>query len=1852
MKRVLTFVVFAAHVLGMYACGERKIEEEDSLYRFKEYIQNHSGGRRSAMDPITIELVRSLDHYDLSQELPSEYLEIQPKTSGKLVIENGINLTFVPDKKLAPDTEYSVTLKLDKLYDDLAEGYESFTFRFKTIAPNFKLNIGELQSYSRDWQNLSGILELSDIITAEEAAELITVIQNDNNLKIKFADSVPNSKYFSFIIDSVNRLENESSLLISWDGKAIKSDNKGERIFTIPGYNDFTVLSVQASIQQSTFLKINFSDPLVESQNFNGLVSVKGKNDMRFEVDGNVLIVYPDERVTGIARVEIFEGITNVYGYKLRKPFSQSVAFEQLEPGLRAVSTGVILPGSAATPFYFEAVNLRAVEVRIIKIFQNNILQFLQSNNLENGGDNEIRSVGRRIAKKTIQLHSDELENDGLWKAYGLNLSDYFKADPGAIYRVELSFKKEHSTYNCESGIQSSGKEEDYDEYYYDEDEYYSPSPDMDEEEREERYWNNELYRWRIHNYNWEERENPCHEAYYHEGRILKSNVLGSDLGLIAKTGENNTYHFAASNILTTKPEIGVKLSLYNYQQQLIAELTTDANGMVTHQEKQKAVFVIAQKENNFAYLKLNDGNMLTLSNFDISGKELQKGLKGYLYKDRGVHRPGDTIHLTFALNDLANPLPEEHPLTLEVTDAQGKVVQRVVEKSNESNLYYFPIPTDAAAATGNWRATVQVGGAKFTTVLRVATVKPNRLKINLEFEDEVLSSAKPIKGSATVHWLHGAVAKNLAIEMEATIRSTSTAFKGFPDYEFSDPVRTFEETEVSILKGKVDEVGKIAILKELELNKKAPGMLRASILTKVFEGGGDFSIDVFTKDLAPYSYFVGLKSPKAQGYGSYFTDEKNRFEVVSVDENGKPSGGRDLEVKVYRIEWRWWWRRGEDNLSTYENSSVHQPYKDISLTTDAKGKANFELLIPEENSGRYLIRVLDKASGHATGRVTYFYRNWWSGTGSEDTESAKMLLFSADKEKYQVGDQAVISFPSGAAGRALLSIENGTEVLATKWVETQKGETRTTLEITPEMAPNIFVNISLLQPHAQSANDLPIRLYGVNPILVEDPVTILSPAIELPAVLKPEEKYTIKVAEKNSKPMSYTIAIVDEGLLDLTRFRTPEIHSAFYTREALGVKTFDMYDYVIGAYSGSVENIYTIGGSDDAAGAKNRKADRFKPVVTFLGPFTLKAGEKASHSVMMPNYIGSVRAMVVAADNSTAAYGASEKTVPVRKPLMVLASLPRKLSPGEKVTLPVTVFAMENKVKDVKLNVNTSNGLKAIGSTMKTIKFTALGEQIVNFDYEVTGTGVQTINVTASGAGEIASYQVEIDLENPNPVTQTVTGLDLEANTSKDFSFKTYGVEGSNAAYLEFSTLPPMDFTRRMEYLIRYPHGCVEQTTSAAFPQLALMDIFDIPQSRKQEIQKNVEAAIRKLNTYQALDGGISYWPGERKADEWSTSYVGHFMLEAKRKGYVLPLTFLHNWLRFQQEAARQWRTNGQSNWSDFTQAYRLYTLALAGQPDLSSMNRLREFGTLSNDARWRLAAAYALAGHDRVAKELAGKANLDFQPEKYDYRTYGSPFRNRAMALETMVILADPKQRDLATSLAKNLSSSSWYSTQETAFALIALSKMVAANGGKDLNVSFFSAGEDNTIKTDQAISQRKIQVNTGENKITVKNNNDNLVYVRLVQSGKLPVGEELAENRNLRVLTTYYDAAGKKIDPSSIQQGSPILAKISVENTSGDFIDNVALTQIFPSGWEIVNTSFTELGGGAAGEARFTDIRDDRVNFYFDLDSKKSKTFTVKLNASYLGNYYLPGSQAEAMYDNNYYARNKGQWVSVEK
>ncbi len=1834
--KVVKLVTLVIAMIVVHSCGKKDTANFNSdLSLFTEYITSFTSGYTSSQSDIRVQLAFTKNEWKANQELDEDLFDIDPSIKGKVVALSGNTVAFIPGEKLQQNQEYKVSFKLNKVIS-VAKEIREFNFTIKTIKQDFVVETHDLQSYSKDWQYLNGTLKTADNMNIEDAVQLITAVHNGKKLAVKFDKGITNVTEFKFIIDSIPCIANDANLEINYNGSALSIEQKGQLLVATAGKNNFKIVKIEVDELTNQTLLINFSQPLKKDQNLSGLVAVESATNLRYVTNGNVLKVFFEEPLNGNMLVEVFEGIESDYGFKMNPTFTQKVFFEQIKPGVKFIKNGTLLPSSNNLKINFQAANLSAVDVKVYKIYKDNILQFLQDNNIN--GKRNLKQVGQAVATKTINLKENSIVNYSKWNTYALDLSKLITTEAGAIYRVEFSFKKAYSLYKCTATTDEEESEYEQEEQNENDINYSGTGEDYDYGDY----------------YGYGDNEDPCSNYYYTYNKI-GTNVLATDLGVIAKRGEDKSYFVAVANIVTTEPVSGATVDLYDYQQQKTATSTTDGDGVSSFQLTKYAYFAIVTKDKNVTYIKLDDGLSLSTSNFDVSGEILQKGLKGYIYGERGVWRPGDSLYLSFILNDNANKLPATHPIKFKLSDPNGKVAYQTIQKYNALNHYKFVVPTNDDDLTGNWEALISVGGARFYKNIKIETIKPNRLKIRNSFNDAVLSSSKPNINNVQVTWMHGAIAKDLKMEVQAKFSEQGTTFKNYSNYIFNDPARKFATEDVNVFSGQINGQGQASVAINPTLTSEAPGMLKATFITKVYEDGGDVSTDVASTTYSPYATYVGIKEPTANRYGMLETKVTNTFEIVTVDENGKPKSVKNLEVNVYKVDSRWWWDASYDNLSSYNSSTVKTAYKTFKLTTNATGKGIVQFAVADEEYGRYLIRAKDAVGGHATGQTVYIDQPYWSAKSHEtDGDAANKLVFSTDKTTYNVGDKAKVFFPSSAGGRALIAIENGTKVVHTFWVKTTANETQAEFAITEAMAPNVYINISLLQPHAATTNDLPIRMYGVIPIEVVNKNTILTPQITMPEVLKPEQTTSVKISEKQGKPMTYTIAVVDEGLLDLTRFATPNAWNSFYTREALGVRTWDVYDDVIGAYGGKVNQVFSIGGDADLGGGKAKKANRFTPVVMYLGPFTLAKGETKTHQLKLPKYIGSVKTMVVAADAATSAYGCAEKITPVRNPLMVLASLPRKISPSEKVTIPVTVFAMEKQVKNVTLQLKTNNAVKVIGSTTQAITFTTPDEKMAYFNLEVGNvTGIGKVQIIATSGKEVSVYDVEIDVTNPNPVTNTFTDVLLAPNSSQTIAWQTFGVSGSNKARLEISSMPTIDFNRRLDYLIQYPHGCVEQTSSSAFPQLYLADVMDIDATRAQVIQKNITAAIQRLGSFQLSSGGLSYWQGGGIADDWGTSYAGHFLIEAERKGYILPINFKTKWIGYQQKIAKMWRYETAYG-NDIAQAYRLYTLALAGSADLSSMNRLRETVGISNETKLRLAAAYAIAKQNAAGLALLTTAKIDeeYSPN-YEYYYYGSADRTRAMALETMLLLGKKQQSfTMAIALAKQLSSNQWMSTQSTAYGLYAMSKFAQANGSKGIDVSYTSQGKMQALKTGKAVADKKLVALVGNNTLTLKNNKNNTVYVRVLNSGILPVGNEQPAKSGVTATVVFKDRKGNTIQVAKIAQGTEFVAQVTLHSERDERVQNIALSQILPSGFEIVNTRYADTDDGFKNLADYIDIRDDRANYYFSMTAGETKTFKVLLNASYLGTYYLPGIQAEAMYDNTFMARTKGQWVEVVK
>ncbi|WP_253906605.1 alpha-2-macroglobulin [Chitinophaga sp. SYP-B3965] len=1821
---------------------------------FAKYIEAFTTGIISKQSAIRIQLAGDVNvTHTQNEPLEEEIFSFSPSIKGKAYWVDATTVEFRPDQNLTPGKTYKATFKLGKVMT-VPSDLKNFEFEFQVIKPSFDVEMFGLRSANNSAEKMtySGVVRTADLEEVQAIEKLITVKYDGAPTSIAWQHDVANRSY-KFTISNIVRKSTAAKMEIAWNGKPINSDVADSKTIEIPAIGDFKVLDIKAMYDPEEYVVVQFSSPINMGQSLDGLIGIGGVSDLRYTVEGSEVKVFAPERLEGNYTVVVNEGILSVFDEKLNKGFTGSVNFENRLPSVTIPGKGVIMPQSGKLVMPFDAVGLKAVDVVVIRIYENNIPQYLQRNSLD--GQDELRRVARPVAEKTIYLDQDKSLNLHKRNRFNLDLEQLVKAEPGAIYRVTIGFRKEYALYSCKGlTAKSEGDDEEESEEDY---EYYGEQLDEDDSfwRRYDSYY--------PYGYKWSERDNPCHNSYYNKEKWASRNIISSNIGLIAKRGNDNSMVVAVTNIIDAKPLSGVELELLDYQQQVIFSTKSDGDGFAKFELKRKPYLLIAKRDNERGYLKLDDGSSLPLGRFDVKGEEVQQGMKGFLYGERGVWRPGDSIYLTFMLEDKEGKLPPNHPVILELYNPKGQLYKRINQHESLNGFYNFNTLTDPDAPTGSWQAKVKVGGAVFSRNVRIETVKPNRLKVKLDFgPKQALIKDESPKGTLSAAWLFGATAQSLKAKVDVSLTSSSTAFPKFDDYHFDDPTEKFSTENKTIFEGALNEDGVASVAANIPVGERAPGALKANFEIKVFEPGGDFSIDHFSMPYHVFDSYVGVSAPEGDRLtGMLVTDKPHQVNIVNVDANGTLiSGTRQVEVELYKIRWRWWWDENSNEISNFTEDNYNQLLQKKTVTV-VNGKGSWPFIIRYPDWGRYLIRVKDLESGHITGQSVYVdWPNYAERLQKENPAEAAMLVFTSNKTKYTVGEEVVLTIPSSEGGRGLISIESGSKVIKTDWVGTEKGQTVYKFKAEKEMAPNIYVNVSLLQPHAQTANDLPIRMYGTVPILVEDPNTILKPVINIPATLRPEADAAITVSEASGKAMTYTIAIVDEGLLDLTRFKTPDPHSVFYAREALGVKTWDLFDYVIGAWGADLERILSIGGDEGLnKGASAAKANRFKPVVKFMGPFALKKGDKQTHNFKLPPYIGSVKAMVVAGQEG--AYGFADKAVAVKKPLMILATVPRVLGPGETIQLPVTVFGLEPHVKQANVTLASNAFFEVVGESTKQVSFPKPGEQLVYFDVKIRSQiGIGKFKIVATSGKERAEENVELDVRNPNPYVTNVLEQQLDPGASWNTAFSPVGMAGTNTGTLEVSTLPAMNLGKRLDYLIQYPHGCVEQTTSSVFPQLSLANVMDVSDRQAATLDANIKAGINRLKGFQLTDGGLGYWPGASTSDEWGTSYAGHFMLEAQEKGYALPPGFLDQWKKYQRNKAVSWSPSSYNFYGgDIVQAYRLYLLALAKIPELGAMNRLKEFQYLSVAAKWRLAAAYKLAGQAEAAAALIKGLSVNVQPYTQLSGTFGSDLRDKAMILETLTLMGQRAQaNDMLRQVAQQLGKDSWYSTQTTAYALIAISKYCGVNksGGKMTYTYRLNAANGN-ITSESYVSQVPVTFNGANGNVTLQNKGTNVLYARLIlrgqpESGSNPYADNNPEVLNMKVV--YASRTGQLVNTDNLKQGTDFVATVTMSNPGKrGYYENMALTQVFPSGWEIINTRLMGTDSSMRSSPfTYRDVRDDRVYTYFNLEESKTVTYQVLLNAAYLGRYYLPAASVEAMYDNTIHAFAPGKWVEVTK
>lgn len=1823
------------------ACGPTKPEIIQVNPAFNQYISGYTSGMVKRDQPIRIQLADAVEGLtEMKEEDLKEIIQIDPVIEYKIVTTSERSIEILPIKPLKMNQFFTVQLELDELRE-VKKGFETFAFQFSTFEQKIDVQVEGLNNYNDyqiEYQKLTGTIRTTD---SEDTSKLRKTLQfslNGKQLPFTFHDHYQKNT-LRFTVDSIQRKVNKQAVVVSWNGDILHSFSRGVDTIQVSGLSDFELVHSKVIEDEDQRVELEFSEPLSPTQALDGIVRIDRLEGITYKIDYNRLTVFLPNRITGNHELLISSGLKNIAGFSMKAPIEKTLTFHEATPRLRFNGNGSILPNSQGLIFPFEAISLKSVDVRIIRILEKNVHHFLQVNELN--GDDELTRFGKIIAEKKVLLTTNKKLRLKEWNTHIINLEQFIHPEPGAIYQVAIKFDKEDALCNCPASMnqlsETTTVEEELD--------LFAERPN----------WNEHF--WHAYGFEgfsdwgyYDQEDDPCQDSYYY-GKAIKRNILASDIGLLFKLDNDKRAHLFASNMISTAPMAGVEISLFDYVKNNLRTVTTDENGMATVQLTEKPFLMVAKKGTQRGYLKLTDGNSNSLSKFDVSGEIVQKGVKGFLYAEREVWRPGDSLYINFMLEDKQNAIPENYPVKFSLTDPSGNIVYSTSTARHLHRVYDFRTATSIDAPTGNYRGAVSIGNKVFEKSFKVESIKPNRLKITLTTDqgtahDSCLLSSK---------WLHGASAKELKAEVKVRLNPMKTTFKNYKNYIFDSPIRSGSSDYRTVFSGNLDKNGEAKFTSGFSDFSHAQGMLQANYITKVYEKSGDFSIDRTISTFSPFANYVGLGVPTGSKYdGTLENNTDYSFSIVTVDAKGQPNSNVPINIRIYKLDWDWWFDANEDDFAQFTARNSAILYKELNTRTQ-NGKASFNFGLKHPEYGKFMIIATDTEGNHQTGAVIHIDWPYWSRSNRTENEFAKMLTFSTNKTAYTRGEKVKLSFPSPSDGRALVSIESSQRVLKKFWVATKKGETDVEFEATADMAPNAFLHVSLLQPHHATKNDLPIRLYGVKPIEVDDPATHLHPEIQMKDEIRPESKVQIRVSEKNGSAMTYTLAMVDDGLLDLTHFRTPQPWNTFFAKEALGVKTWDIYDDVIGAYSGKLENLLTIGGDGAAIVGNGPKANRFKPMVTHIGPFFLPAGGQKTHTFDIPNYIGAVRVMVVARNNG--AYGNSDKTVTVKKPLMVLATAPRTLGPDEEFSLPVNVFAMEKHIKNVSVSVQENDLIDFQGAKNQTITFNEEGDQVVNFKLKVKQkVGVAKIKVSAVCGNERAVHEIELDVRPSNPIVHHSETVYLTPGKSNTFELDLDGIQGTNRGMIEISTLPAIQLDRRMSELIHYPHGCVEQTTSAVFPQLFLSQLTQLSKEKQAEITANVKAGIMRLQLFQTSSGGLGYWPGQSYENHWGTNYAGHFLLEAERLGYQLPVGMKQSWITFQKNAATNWSEN-RSTHEQLTQAYRLYLLALSGNPEIGAMNRLKESFELSDQAKWRLSGAYSLIGQPEIAERLTASIATTYSDYRELSQTFGSKFRDQAMTLEVLALRKDKtKGLKVLMDVAEKLQSDDWMSTQETAYSLLSIAKFCAISNEKQDNALEVTIdGVRQAVGTpDARWSQVAVLENERKTKRKISIRNTKAIgYFITVTSEKIPLRDQSKkEFSNLSLDVHYYNTEGKQLDVSTLSQGTEFIAEVTVTNPSKKrTYREMALTHIFPTSWEIHNHRLFD-GGGFGKSPEYQDLRDDRVLSYFSLAPEQSITIRIALSATYQGTSYLPTIYAEAMYDRRIHAQVPGKWVRVVK
>lgn len=1337
-----------------------------------------------------------------------------------------------------------------------------------------------------------------------------------------------------------------------------------------------------------------------------------------------------------------------------------------------------------------------------------------------------------------------------------------------------------------------------------------------------------------------------------------------SDLGIIAKRSHNSVMVFVNS-IANTNPVENAEVKLISSNNQLLAEGFTNKNGVVNLNKFYQSLdefnpqLITVKNGDDFNFINLF-GTRVETSRFDVGGKYDYYDYNAFIYGDRNLYRPGEKVNISGIVRGRKMNIVKDIPVFVKVYTPTGKLFDEFKKILNKQGSFELSFEVPDYNQTGEYRVDVFSGSEKLIGNYKFSLEDfvPDKIRVILTNEKDKVYAGDIIKTSVDAEFLFGSKAADMPYQADIQLRHKPFISKKYPRFTFSNSSIQNSILSNQLMDGKLNSEGHAEISYQVPYNLRSSGVITAYQFVSVFDLTGRPVNRVSSAEIFPKKHFVGIRSNR------YYvgTNDDIEFQVVAVDQNDEALKQFKTMATLVKYEWQTVLKKDYSDKYYYTSEKKEVVQWNKIVTIDGEPE---DLSFAVSSSGQYELRISTVGKLEDYQFYGFYAYGWGSSTASSfqvDREGRVDIVL--DKEKYEPGDKAKILFMTPFDGKMLVTFERDS-VLDYKLVEVKDRSVELSVEIKEEFLPNVYVSAALFKPHSLESTTPFFVGYGYKSLLVENSDNLLGVEIETPTKIKPNTKQKIVVSTKSKKDIFITLAAVDEGILQLKNYQTPDPYSFMYAKRALQVDGYDIYKYLLPEIVTS-----SPGGDDFAAQLKKRTnpitTKRFKLLSYWSGIRRTDSSGEVEITLDIPQFNGEVRLMALAYDGSS--FGSSESFMKVADDIIIESEVPRFLSINDKLEIPVTAINTTDKNMNIDLSMSVEGPLEITSAdrTEVSIKPNSTSTSIFNLDVK-NKIGKGKIGFASTGDVKVAE-KIDIPVRPVSPlVVESGSGI-LNSGSTKKINLSGEFVEGTASANLVISNFPGVRYAKTLKSLIGFPYGCLEQTVSKLFPQLYFENIAKLVAPELYKTTNpiyNIKEGIRKIEAMQKFDGSFLYWPGGTTTNEWTNVYAAHFLLEARKAGFDVNENIITKMLgyiskRVYSKETTEYVTYDQNRRTVVIAAsreipYGLYVLALSGKGDLATMNYYKaRLHLLPGDSRFFLAGAYALMGKWQAAFEIIPSSFSPVKTERTTGGSFNSSIKANAIILN-LLLDVDPENIQIPNFVKYlNDNANDIYSTQDKAFVFMALGKSAKEASENSLKAKVESGGKvigefngsDLNLDLSKYINSEISIIPQGEGKTYFYWNVEGVKTTSVFEN----------KDSNLKVRRRYFDyRTGVEITNNNFRQGDLIVCKFELTGVARN-IENIVISDLLPAGFEIENPRLMETqrltndGTDKLLPVEYLDIRDDRLLLFTSLKNQNYGEFKYLIRVINRGEFQLAPITADAMYDRDYNSINGGGVIKV--